>query len=129
MPRILIVEDQALVAEAMAAVLTDAGHLVVGIADNQRSALACASTVRPQLVLMDINLASNDDGIETARRLHKEHGLSVVFVTGYTDQRTRRRADGVGPAGYLTKPYLPSDLLGAVSAALGGAALVRATRT
>jgi DNA-binding NarL/FixJ family response regulator len=97
-------------------VLAGAGHEIVGIADDQDSAIWQAAEGRPDLVLMDIKLAKNSDGIETARRLQAERPVPVVFVSSHLDSRMRERAASVHPAGYLVKPYSPQRLLEIVSA-------------
>jgi DNA-binding response OmpR family regulator len=111
MSRILIVEDDAILAEAVAALLDHSGHRVVGIADDMMSALSIARVADPELVLMDIKLANGSDGIETARRLQTESSARVVFMTGNRDRQTRERAATVGPVGFLIKPFSPQQLI------------------
>jgi len=117
MTKILIVEDESIVAQGMSLILSEAGHRVVGIADDRSSALAKADRYRPELVLMDIALARNSDGIEVARDLRDRLGVAVVFISAHLDARTRERAAALGAAGCLDKPYSPSSLLAAVAAA------------
>jgi two-component sensor histidine kinase len=119
MSRILIVEDELSVAEGMSMILSDAGHQIVGIADDGPSALWMANTGTPDLVLMDIQLANNDDGVEVARRVvQAQHRVSIIFVSAHLDYRTRERAAVVDGAAFLVKPYSPQKLLEAVAAGL-----------
>lgn len=118
--KILIVEDEAIIAEGMSVILTTAGHHVVGIATDEASAVKQAAAGRPDLVLMDVKLANGSDGIETARCLQAQGPVSLVFVSAHLDTTTRQRAAAVHPAGYLAKPYSPEKLLEAVLAVGGG---------
>ena len=115
--RILVVEDEPIVAELVATTLTDAGYEVIGIAADERSAVKQAKRADPELVVMDIKLANNSDGIEVARRLQYGRSVSVLFASAYLDRRTIERAATVNPVGFLGKPYSPQSLLQAVAAA------------
>jgi two-component system, response regulator PdtaR len=117
MAKILIVEDETIVAEALSQFLHYAGYQVVGIAKDESSALRQAAAGHPDLVLMDIRLAGSSDGIETAREMQAERPVDVVFVTAHQDSRTRSRADSVHPAGFVAKPFSCQQLLDAVTAA------------
>ena len=120
MSKILIVEDEPIVAQGMSMVLANAGHKIVGIASDEASAVKHAASGRPDLVLMDIQLANKSDGIETARRLQESGPLTVVFVSAFFDRSTQQRAASVNPAGYLVKPYSPDKLLETVTKAERG---------
>lgn len=116
--RILIVEDEALVAMAAADVLEACGYEIVGTAISHDEALACSVAAVPDLVLMDIRLKGTTDGIETARMLRTSYGCRIVLVTGQSDRTTRARASALEPEGYLTKPFTPAQLADAVAQAL-----------
>jgi DNA-binding NarL/FixJ family response regulator len=116
--RILIVEDEALVAMAGAQILEIQGYEVVGIVVCHEDAIECAAASAPDLVLMDIRLKGDIDGIDTAQMLIAQHGCRVVFVTGQGDKTTRERAEAIGPVGYLKKPFTPGQLSKAVTDAL-----------
>lgn len=118
--RILVVEDEALVALSIAAVLKASGHSVVGTAASMADAIAAAETHRPDVALMDIRLNGPGDGIEAARVLQERLGVRVVYLTAQTDPGTRARAEATGPRGYLSKPFTPGDLLKAIDGALAG---------
>ena len=117
MCRILIVEDEALLAESLSQFLDFAGHQVVAVAADGASALREVAKERPDLVLMDIRLGGGSDGIETARRMQAAgRPLSVVFMSAHHDRETRARAAAVHPAGFIAKPFSPAELLNAIAA-------------
>jgi len=102
--RVLIVEDEALLAMSYRMALDGGGCEVVGIASNAADANIMARELAPDVVLMDIKLKGNVDGIETARHIITRYNIPVIFVTGNTDEETRKRALEVNPKGYLEKP-------------------------
>jgi DNA-binding NarL/FixJ family response regulator len=104
-PGVLIVEDELLIAINNAGVVDDIGCDVVGIAATAADALAIAEQRRPDLAIVDITLGDGMDGVELARRLIARHGMRVIFASAQHDERTRHRADLVGPAGFLRKPF------------------------
>ena len=116
MAKILIVEDEPIVAQEMALTLADAGHQVIGIANDGATAVRHALAANPELVLMDIQLANNSDGIETAKLMQAQASVPVVFVSANLDPNTRQRAAAANPVGYLVKPYSPDQLLKTVTA-------------
>jgi two-component system, response regulator PdtaR len=115
MTKVLVVEDELIVAEAIARVLDDAGYEVVGTVGNAAGALKEAARRRPDLVLMDIRLADGGDGIDTARKMKAERQVDVVFMSAHHDPKTRARAAAVHPAGFVAKPFSPKQLLSAVT--------------
>jgi two-component system cell cycle sensor histidine kinase/response regulator CckA len=120
---ILVVEDDATVAETIRDVLVGAGYLVPEIAASGMRALELAQIVRPALVLMDVQLDGPLDGIDTAQRLRDTTGLRVVYLTGVSDDATLRRAKLTAPLGYLKKPFNARELRIAVEIALHQAGL------
>ncbi len=111
MARILIVEDEGLIARDLAWTLESLGHTVPAIASTSEKALEAARRTQPDLVIMDVTLRGKHDGIETARQLRTlDPALQIIFLTAYTDPATRQRADAVQPIGYITKPYADHDL-------------------
>jgi DNA-binding NarL/FixJ family response regulator len=99
--KILVVEDEAIVAKDLEYQLIKLGYDVVGCAVSFAGALEEAERLSPDLVLMDIQLRNKRDGIEAARLLRQHYGLAVIFMTAYSDPTTLRRASDVDPAGYL----------------------------
>src|SRR3954470_1424394 len=101
MKRILIVEDEPLIAELVSTVLSDAGYEIIGIAADEPSAVRQASRVVPDFVVMDIKLANNSDGVEVARRLQCGRSIPILFTSAYLDHHTMKRAAATNPAGFL----------------------------
>jgi two-component system, response regulator PdtaR len=104
-PKLLIADDDYLVTIALAGGLRDAGFDVVGIASSAQEAIALAETRRPTLILMDIRLAGERDGIDAALEIFRALGIRCLFVTAHQDERTRARAECASPLGWLAKPY------------------------
>ena len=116
-PKILIVEDEAIVAMDLKLHLQELGYGVAALASSGKEALAAASGLVPDLVLMDISLGAGMDGIEAARQLHAV-GIPVVFLTAYADETTLARAKESGPYGYLLKPFDERSLHSTIEMAL-----------
>lgn len=116
--RILVVEDEHLVGVEAQQVLTAAGHDVVGVVSTGWQALDLALSAAPDLILMDIRLAGQTDGIAAARVIRVRTGIRCLFATAYADDAARERAAPADPLGWLTKPYTRAGLLAAVSRAL-----------
>jgi DNA-binding NarL/FixJ family response regulator len=116
--KLLIVEDDHLVALDLETALLEAGFAVTGIAASAEEALALARADRPDLVVMDIRLAGRRDGVDAALDLYREEGIRCLFATAHSDSDMRRRAEGARPLGWLAKPYQPQALVRAVRSAL-----------
>ncbi|MGE3174754.1 MAG: ATP-binding protein [Planctomycetota bacterium] len=116
--RILIAEDEALIAEDLRAQLEELGHDVVAIVDRAEDVLATALDTTPDLVLLDIKLKGRMDGITAGERLGALRALPFVFVTSYADAATIERACNTSPFGYLVKPFDERSLQATVQAAL-----------
>ena len=102
--KIQIVEDEEDVADILQKLITSIGHVVVNSSPSGKDAIYYAGEMHPDLVLMDIALSGETDGIETAKELKSLHNLPVVFVTGSYDNKTIERAKQADPMGYLIKP-------------------------
>lgn len=120
MYKILIVEDEGIVAIDLKNRLTRMGYLVVGIANKGDQAISIAQEMLPDLVLMDIRLQGELDGIETAAQISSRFGILVVYLSAMIDPDTRQRADMTQPSGYLSKPFDDHSLKTAVENALKG---------
>ena len=116
--KILIVEDDHLIALDAESALRQAGFEIVGIAATAAVALEIARQRHPDLVLMDYRLAGSKDGVETALELVQSAGTRCVFATAQTDIATRQRAEVAAPLGWVTKPYSPTDLVRVINLAL-----------
>jgi two-component system, cell cycle sensor histidine kinase and response regulator CckA len=118
MTRILVVEDEAAQAGVVEVLLRNLGYDVVGIADSGVDAIRLAGATNPDLVLMDIRLHGDLDGIATAERLRADFDTPIVYVTAYADHATLERAKVSGPLGYVVKPFEEEDLSAAIEVAL-----------
>lgn len=108
--RILIVEDEAIVAADLNAKLNRLGYAVAGTVSKGELAVKMASAERPNLVLMDILLAGDMDGIEAADHIRQECDIPIVFLTAHSDSETLARAKVTAPFGYLLKPFNEREL-------------------
>ena len=117
--KILIVEDEALIASYIEEVLGESGFEVAGIAASGPEALSLAAEAAPALALVDIRLTGPIDGIELACMLRQKYGLPSIFLSGLVDGETARRAETAQPLGFLPKPFLPSQVFTAIDRALG----------
>lgn len=115
---VLIVEDEAVIAMDLTRRLQKLGYRVATTVPSGEEALAWTARQRPDLVLMDIVLCGQLDGIHTADELRRQYGLPVIFLTAYSDDKTLSRASGARPYGYLLKPFDDRELYTAVEMAL-----------
>jgi CheY-like chemotaxis protein len=118
-PRIVVVEDERIVAYHLRQRLTRLGYLVAGVAASGRQALQQIRELHPDVVLMDIKIEGEMDGIETVGRIPPEDRPAVIFLTAYGERATLERARAVGPSGYLTKPFSEPELDATIRTALG----------
>ena len=116
--RILVVENDVDVAIEIETGLRACDYVVVGEARSGREALDLAQTYRPDLVLMDIALEGDWDGVDTARALRDKLGIAVLYLTAHGERDTLERARATLPAGYLLKPFSERELAVAVEMAL-----------
>lgn len=105
--KILIIEDEFLIAEGVSLTLQSAGHAVTGIAEDLPTALALAGQEKPDMAFVDIKLANGSNGLDVAREL-KAMGIACVFATG--NPPNKAQAGGVG-LGYIAKPFSPRVLV------------------
>lgn len=115
--RILIVEDDLLIATQTETLLTEAGFDVMGIVATAEKALEMAAIDPPHLAIVDIRLAGVRDGIDAALELFRRHGIRCIFASAYSDHEARQRAAAAAPLGWLQKPYSMASLTTAVRAA------------
>ncbi len=116
--RILIVEDETLVARHIQNMVGGLGYEVVGVTATGEEAVTLAQKTRPGLVLMDIMLRGQMDGIAAAREIWQTIGVPVVYLTAYADESTLHRAKLTQPFGYLLKPFEERELYTAIEMAL-----------
>jgi two-component system, cell cycle sensor histidine kinase and response regulator CckA len=116
--RILIVEDDRIVARDIQQQLARMGHVVVGISATGEDAVSLATDRQPDLVLMDIRLEGEMDGIEAARRIRDRHQIPIIFLTAYANDETVYRASLTEPFGYLLKPFEVPQMRAVIQMAL-----------
>lgn len=126
--KILIVEDEQIVAVDIEGHLQRLGYCVVGTAVSGEEACRKAAELKPELVLMDIRIEGPIDGIETAERIRRCRDVPIIFLTASTDLETLKRAKRIQPYGYIVKPFAQRDLEGALEMALYKSAVDRQMR-
>lgn len=119
-PCILLVEDDFLVGMEVETGLREAGYEVAGIAATAEEAVELAERRRPALVVMDIRLASDRDGVDAALEIYRTLGIRSIFASAHGDAQVRARAEPAQPLGWVAKPYRVETLLKAVAEALEG---------
>jgi two-component system, response regulator PdtaR len=108
--RILVIEDDLLVAAQIEITLTEAGFEVVGVASTTEEALELAAKGPPALAVVDISLGGDSDGVDIALELFRSHGVRCIFASAYSDGEARQRAAAAVPLGWLQKPYSMASL-------------------
>lgn len=115
---ILVVEDELWAALDMEWVVRKLGHEVVGPAATADEAIRLAESELPDLVLMDIRLANDSDGVTAAIEIRRRLGIASLFVSAHGELATRQRAEAAEPAGFIEKPFAPETLAIAIDKAL-----------
>ncbi len=118
MKKILIVEDEPLVAQDIKSCLQKDGFLVVGIASRQDRAMDLLHSQSPDAVILDINLNGNMDGINIAKKVNELYKIPFIFLTSYADKDTLDQAKLTLPFGYILKPFDSNDLRTALEIAI-----------
>lgn len=116
--RILIVEDEPLIAEDLRAHLEELGYEVCGTCDNALDAMSGIAERKPDLLLLDINLGDGADGVQLAGKLKAKHRMPFIFVTSHSDKATLERVKPLRPAGFIIKPFDENDLRAQIELAL-----------
>ena len=116
--KILIVEDDPMIAESLQDILELLNHEVVGIADNAESAIKFCNEHDPELALLDIQIAGDIDGIDLAELLTDQFDFPIIFSTAFADENTLARAKKRRSFGYLVKPYGAKDVNAAIEVAM-----------
>lgn len=116
---ILIVEDEMITATSIAELLEEEDYKIIGIATNSIKALHLSNQAdeAPSIVICDINILGNMNGVELAKKLNDLYHCEIIFLTAYHDQTTLKDAFGLNPVMYLVKPYNDAQLLVAVQLA------------
>ncbi|MDD1694816.1 MAG: response regulator [Methanoregula sp.] len=116
--KILLVEDDNIIAKVADWRLKNLGYTVCGRATTGAEAMEIVVNQKPDLVLMDINIQGDIDGIETAKMIKKGFNIPVVYVTSHSDGATLERAKATNPDGFIIKPFDDEDLRVAIELAL-----------
>ncbi len=116
--RLLIVEDESIIAMELAFRLEDVGYTMLGIIPSGEEAVEAIAELQPELVLMDIHLEGEMDGIAAAEAIQKQYDIPIIFLTAHTDDTTLERAKITTPYGYLVKPFQEKELDIAIQMAL-----------
>jgi CheY-like chemotaxis protein len=108
--RIMVVEDDVIIASLIESRLKKIGYSVTGIFDRGEEAISAAAEQQPDLVLMDISLRGDIDGIDAAGDIAGRLGIPCVFLTSYSDRDTIERAKATKPEGFILKPFTDDAL-------------------
>lgn len=108
--KIMVVEDESIIAKDLQNRLKKLGYLVTDVASSGEEAIHQAAENRPDLVLMDINLKGNMDGVEAARRIYAQYNIPIIYLTAYATNDILERARQTGASGYLLKPFKEKEL-------------------
>lgn len=127
--KILIVEDESIVRLHLRRIVEGMGHHVVGLAGSADEAIVTAAATKPDLVLMDINLRGENDGVDAAKEIVADQGCAMVFATAFADDETIRRTAEAGAVGYVLKPFGESAVRAALVTALHEHDRVHAVRS
>ncbi|MEK7328131.1 MAG: response regulator [Chloroflexota bacterium] len=115
---ILVVEDQNIIAMDLKSRLISLGYGVPAVIAYGEEVAAKAEELKPDLVLMDIRLKGEMDGVQAAEQIHQQFGLPVIYLTAHSDERTLQRARVTEPYGYILKPFEDRELHMAIEIAL-----------
>lgn len=117
-PRALIVEDETLIAEELRERLSLLGFAVIAAVGSADEGIAIATKERPDLVLMDIRLKGEKDGVQAAQEIREHVDVPIVYLTAYSDQLTVDRAKGSEHDGFLLKPFRGRELQATIDVAM-----------
>ncbi len=115
---ILLVEDEGIVAHDLQETLTRLGYSICGIASEGAQAVTMTEALQPDMIVMDVSLRGDVDGIQAARLIQERSQRPIIFLTGHSDAETLRRAVLTEPLGYLIKPFQEAELYGAIEIAI-----------
>lgn len=116
--KILIVEDEPIIAEDLAVIVQKEGYQVVGIANDGITAMDMLHSQQPDIVLLDIALDSKLSGFDVAKVINDKYQIPFIFITSFSDKHTLEKAKDVYPHGYIVKPFKKRDILANIEIAL-----------
>ncbi|KAF5072447.1 putative transcriptional regulatory protein pdtaR [anaerobic digester metagenome] len=115
---IMLVEDEIIVAADVKNRLENMGYEVLGIFDTGEEAIEKAGELKPNLVLMDIVLKGDMDGIDAAQKIRELFDIPIIYLTAYSDEKTLQRAKVTEPFGYVLKPFEDREIQSAIEMAI-----------
>ena len=118
-PEVLIVEDEAIIAQDLRLSLKRLGYSVSAVVNSGLAAIEHAKASPPDVVLMDLGLPGGMDGVQAAKHILEQTAVPLIFLTAHADQATLERINAVKPAGYVLKPYHQSELQTVLERVLG----------
>jgi signal transduction histidine kinase len=118
MVKILVVEDESIIAMTLSYTLEDLGYKVIDAVSSGNAAMQAVAKGGIDLILMDINIDGDFDGIETAAKIRQQNDIPIVYLTSYADDRTIARAEETSAFGYILKPFKGRDVRAAIQIAL-----------
>ena len=110
MARILITEDERIIAEDLKLILQSFGHEIIEIVSTGENAIRIALQAKPDLIFMDIKLEGRMTGLDAAKEIMINHEIPVIFCSAYADDLTLLQASSLHPAGYISKPFSEEDI-------------------
>ncbi|HEB62060.1 MAG TPA: response regulator transcription factor [Bacteroidetes bacterium] len=116
--KVLIVEDEVLIANDIAELLEDEGYTISGIAYNSKKALELLRQNKTDIVLLDIELNSELSGVDLAKTINHQYHLPFIFLTSFSDRATLEKVKSTNPMGYLVKPFEEKTLMTTMEIAL-----------
>ena len=118
--KILIVEDEMIIGANISLQLSKLGYEVSGIVPRGEDAINEVNKNQPDIILMDVQLKGNLDGIETAELIKKDHNIPIIYLTANTDEAHFKRAKATNPTAYISKPFKELDLKHAIELTMNG---------
>lgn len=115
--RVLIVEDEMLIAMSLQLIVEQAGFDCIGTARNMAEAVVLCATTPPDIATMDINLDGPESGLDVAAHLYAEYGVTSLFMSAYSTLKDMALAETPGALGWITKPFTDTDIQDALTAA------------
>jgi len=118
MKKIFIVEDEPLIVDTLEIIIQEGGYQYAGYATNAFDAITDIGLIKPDIVLMDINLEGKQDGIDLAEKINKMYNIPFIYITSYSDKTTIERCKQTRPMGYIMKPFTEGEIYAALEIAI-----------
>jgi len=116
--KILIVEDEAVIAQHLEDILTENDYNVIGVAHNLKKAISLIEMKSPDFVCLDIMLSDGSSGIDVAKKIRTDYKIPFIYLTSYSDLDTVKAVIATNPGGYLVKPFKDADIIPAIELAI-----------